>query len=193
MEKFLPKGEILAHYRNPNLSNSQKQILNGTLLGGSSLISPKFGKNCYLSMRDRNFNWLSYKVLELSVLFKKDSIIRQEGNTHRIYSLSYPIFSEIYHLFYKKNKNRYINSEILESLNDLAWMIWFVDSGFVKKDQAYLRLTYYSPKDIITVRDYFCSLNCKCDFKDKTLVFTEEGSVIFLKTFAHRVPDFIKW
>jgi hypothetical protein len=61
--------------------------------------------------------------------FKIDeNTIKKDKNTYRCYSVSYPIFNEVYSLFYE-NKNKKILPEILESLTDEAWMIWFIDSG----------------------------------------------------------------
>ena len=65
----------------PTLKESQKQVLYGTILGGSSLIKPEKGKNCYLAMRDNDRLWLSYKIESLQEFFKIDqNTIKRDKN-----------------------------------------------------------------------------------------------------------------
>ena len=52
----------MTYQNGPTLNSYQKQILLGTILGGSSIIKPERGKNCYLAMRDYDQEWLSYKI-----------------------------------------------------------------------------------------------------------------------------------
>ena len=81
----------------PVLKNDQKQILYGTILGGSSIIHPERGKNCYLAMRDHDNIWLTYKIEMLKEFFKLDqNTIKKDKNTYRCYSVAYPVFNDIY-------------------------------------------------------------------------------------------------
>ena len=113
----------------PILKESQKQVLYGTILGGSSIVKPAKGKNCYLAMRDSNESWLQYKIEYLKDFFKIDvNTIKKDKNTFRCYSVAYPVFNEIYDLFYEKN-SKILIPNILECLTDEAWMVWFIDAG----------------------------------------------------------------
>ena len=56
----------MTYQNGPILKENQKQTLYGTILGGSSIIKPDRGKNCYLAMRDNNKLWLDYKIEVLS-------------------------------------------------------------------------------------------------------------------------------
>jgi hypothetical protein len=171
------------------LSNTQRQTIYGTILGGSTIVIPKNGKNCYLSMRDRDFNWISYKVYELSSFFKKDEPLKLEGSTYRCHSFCFSVFKEIYPMFYK-NKKKYINKNLLEYLNDTAWMTWFLDAGYYINNKAHIKMTYYQNKDRNLVKNYFNSLNCTCDVVKNKIIFNEKGTEMFFKTFLHRVPKF---
>ena len=95
----------MTYQSGPTFKENQKQTLYGTILGGSSIIKPDRGKNCYLAMRDSNKLWLDYKIEVLSEFFKIDSqTVKQDKNTFRCYSIAYPIFNDVYRLFYKEEK-----------------------------------------------------------------------------------------
>lgn len=181
----------MTYEKSPELTVNQKQILYGTILGGSSLIKPVRGKNCYLAMRDKDCDWLRYKIEELSNLFKMDSkVIKRDKNTYRSYSIAYPVFNEIYKQFAEG-----INDVLLELLHDLAWMIWYVDAGNIINDRIHLRTTKFQQKGTYLIKDYFCSLDCECEYRFQangySVVFTKEGTIEFLKIIAHRMPKFI--
>ena len=130
----------------PILKESQKQVLYGTILGGSSIVKPAKGKNCYLAMRDSNESWLQYKIEYLKDFFKIDvNTIKKDKNTFRCYSVAYPVFNEIYDLFYEKN-SKILIPNILECLTDEAWMVWFIDAGRKSKRIALRDLFYRSQK-----------------------------------------------
>lgn len=175
----------------PELTLNQKQILYGTILGGSSLIRPLKGKNCYLAMRDRDYNWLRYKIEELKNFFKMDSkVIKQDKNTYRSYSIAYPVFNEIHDDFATG-----INENVLDLLNDVAWMVWFIDAGNLNKNKAYLRTTKFKEAGTQLIQKYFCSLDCDCAIRCQdnsySLVFTENGTQELFKIISHRMPRFI--
>ena len=179
----------------PQLKHNQGQVLYGTILGGSSIVKPAHGKNCYLAMRDSSHDWLEYKVNELKDYFKIDSnTIKKDKNTYRCYSIAYPVFNSLYKEFYQDGK-KFIDRELLEKLNDVAWMVWFVDSGKKSKRKAYLRTHKFDLEGTKIIAEYFNSLDCECDFKltreRYEIVFTHKGSLEFMSTFAHRLPDFL--
>jgi hypothetical protein len=179
----------------PELKNNQKQVLYGTILGGSSIIKPERGKNCYLAMRDRDYDWLLYKTAGLHEFFKMDeNVIKRDKNTFRCYSIAYPVFNELYESFYKDGK-KIITPETLEILNDVAWMIWFVDAGRKSKRKAYLRTHKFGEEGTKIICEYFNSLDCDCAAHlcrgRHEIVFSNRGAYEFLHTIVHRMPKFI--
>ncbi len=181
----------------PELNNTQKQILYGTILGGSSIIKPERGKNCYLAMRDRDNEWLMYKTEELQEFFKMDaSVIKKDKNTYRCYSIAYPIFNELYETFYADGK-KILTREALESLEltNVAWMVWFVDSGRKSKRKAYLRTHKFGEEGTAAIADYFNSLDCECSIHlcrgRYEIVFSNKGAFALLNTIVHRMPKFV--
>ena len=185
----------MTYQSGPILRENQKQVLYGTILGGSSIIRPKRGKNFYLAMRDSNELWLSYKVDALNDFFKLDqSTIKKDKNTHRCYSVAYPVFNDLFDTFYDGDQ-KLVTKEILDILTDHAWMVWFVDSGRKSKRKAYLRTHKFGKEGTETIAEYFNSLDCFCDVHQcrgrYEIVFTNKGSHEFMKTIAPRIPDFL--
>jgi hypothetical protein len=180
----------------PIPKHNQIQFLYGTILGGSSIVKPKRGKNCYLAMRDRNYDWLCYKIEELRNFFKVDEkLIKRDKNTYRCYSVAYPIFNDLYESFYQ-NYKKIIKRELLEILNDVAWMTWFLDAGRKSKKKAYLRTNKFGKEGTEIICNYFNSLDCECDihlYRGRyEIIFSNNGSFVLLTTIGHRFPKFME-
>lgn len=185
----------MTYQSGPILKETQKQVLYGTILGGSSIIRPNRGKNCYLAMRDHNNMWLDYKIQMLKDFFKLDeNTVKKDKNTFRCYSIAYPIFNDIYKVFYR-DAEKTINSSILEILTDDAWMVWFVDSGRKSKRKLYLRTHKFGEQGSQIICDYFNSLDCECAVhqcrKRYELVFNNNGATKFLDIIRPKMPTFI--
>jgi len=184
----------MTYQSSPIITERQKQVIYGTILGGSSIIMPSKGKNCYLAMRDRDEQWLSHKVSLLSNLFKTEERIKKDGTTYRAYSISYPIFRDMHALFYKE-KDKIINRNILDLLTDQAWMIWFVDAGRRSKRKCYLRTNKFKEEGTKSIVRYFNSLDCECEMHKcrnrYEVVFTNKGSAEFLSIINPCKPSFI--
>lgn len=179
----------------PQLKDSQKQILYGTVLGGSSIIKPERGKNCYLAMRDNNNLWLQYKIEILKDFFKIDqNTIKKDKNTYRCYSIAYPTFNDIYEIYYKEGIKT-ITHEMLEILTDDAWMTWFVDAGRKSKRKAYLRTHKFGEEGTKIIVDYFNSLDCICNMHQcrgrYEVVFSNKGAFELLSIIFPKLPQFL--
>lgn len=183
----------MTYQNGPILKEQQKQTLYGTILGGSSIIKPERGKNCYLAMRDSNKTWLKYKVEIFSEFFKlDDSTIKQDKNTHRCYSIAYPVFNQIYKQFYKEGE-KIVTREILEILTDEAWMTWFLDAGRKSKRKAYLRTHKFGEEGTKIIAEYFNSLDCDCIAHQcrnrHEIIFNNKGAFKLLKYVAPKIPN----
>lgn len=179
----------------PTLKDNQRQVLYGTILGGSSIIRPERGKNCYLAMRDQDNVWLSYKIESLKDFFKIDqNTIKKDKNTYRCYSVAYPIFNETYEMYYKDGIKT-VTREMLEILTDDAWMVWFVDAGRKSKRKAYLRTHKFGEEGTKIIAEYFNSLDCACELHQcrgrYEIVFTNKGAFELLSIIAPKLPEFL--
>jgi hypothetical protein len=129
----------------------------------------------------------------LSDFFKNDDgVIKKDKNTYRCYSKAYPIFNDIYIMFYKDGK-KYVNKDVLEILTDEAWMVWFLDAGKKTKRKAYLRTHKFGEDGTKAIAAYFNSLDCDCEAhksRDRhEIVFSNEGAFELLKYVAPKIPD----
>lgn len=156
----------MTHYINPKLSDRQKSIIKGTVLGGSSLVKPKGGKNAYLSMRSKDGKWLDFKALELKEVSSQEPITIEK--TNRWHSLCYPVFSDYRKLFYENNE-RSLTIDTLDklTLTDIAFMVWFVDAGSHDKNGAIFNTNIWGEKGSEAVVKYFSFLDWKAE------IFTE--------------------
>ena len=112
----------MTYFSSPELTNWQRQIVLGTILGGSSIVKPSKGRNCYLFMRSRYRDWLAYKSHELNI-FSSQRPFTEEGNTLRWHSNCYPVFNEFRDLFYVDGVKA-VKMEILDTLKDTGLAIW---------------------------------------------------------------------
>lgn len=183
----------MTYYESPEIVDWQRQIVMGTVLGGSSLVKPSKGRNCYLFMRSKNRNWLCYKASELKQ-FSSQRPFTEEGNTLRWHSNCFPVFNEFRELFYSNNK-KIVNMEILDQLRDIGLSVWFGDSGKFKKGIVTINTHKFGEEGTDIITKYFneVGINSKT-VKERgnfRTTFTKEGSEKFLLTIAHRLPDFM--
>jgi hypothetical protein len=141
---------------NPKITQAQRFLIIGTILGGSSIIRPKKGKNCYLSMRDKDLVWLKFKADQLKELTSQSPLTIEK--TNRWHSVCYPMFNEYHEMFYN-GKNRCIRTEQLNLLHDSSIAIWFGDAGKCKGDSAVFNTNIWGKKGTETIAEYFKSLD----------------------------------
>ena len=185
----------MTYSSNPHFTSKQLQVIYGTMLGGSSIVKPPMGKNSYLSMRNKNKLYLAYKVSELECLFKtEDSVIKKDKNTFRCFSVSYPIFNDLYGQFYNKNL-RIIKDEILDSLTHVSWMIWFLDCGKKFNNKARLRTSHLGLDNTKKIKNYFDSLDFSCEIiklgTRTAIEFKKDVFEKYIGTFFSLVPKFM--
>lgn len=184
----------MTYYDNPQVNDWQRQIIIGTILGGSSIVKPKGGRNCYLFMRSANRNWLNYKAKELFSLGSQRPFT-QEGNTIRWHSNCYPIFTEYHNLFYINDKKS-VKMEVLDILRDIGLAIWYGDAGKLEKDKVVLNTNKFGEEGNEIIANYFeqAQIGKTIPTKERKycrLVFTKEATHNFLVLVADRLPDFL--
>lgn len=143
----------MTYYHNPPFTDWQKQIIMGTILGGSSIVKPKNGRNAYLFMRSINKNWLYYKTQELNGLSSQKPFT-QEKNTLRWHSNCYPLFNYFHSLFYVNNK-KIIKKEALDVLRDIGLAIWYGDAGKLVKGHVIFNTHKFGEKSTQIAAKYF--------------------------------------
>jgi hypothetical protein len=176
--------------------NFQTQVMIGSVLGGSSLVKPPKGINYYLTMRSQSKNWLVYKMTEMYSFFP-DPKMNLYGKTHRCNSCCHEKITDLYNQLYEGGKRR-IRMEILDTLTDTGIAIWFLDTGGKtgrSKKNAYINTTKFGIEGSQTIMQYFNEIGMCCninhDVNRLKILFSVEGTNVFLKTIAHRFPTFM--
>jgi hypothetical protein len=179
----------MTHMINPKITQSQKFLIIGTILGGSSIIKPQKGKNCYMSMRDKDLSWLKFKAEQLKDLTSQSPMTIEK--TNRWHSVCYPVFNEYHDMFYKA-KNRVLKIEHLNLLHDSSIAIWFGDAGKCKGDQVVINTNIWGKKGTDMIVEYFKSLDWKSESflerKNCRVRLDVESSKEFLKLVGPYLP-----
>ena len=179
--------------KSPPITDYQRQIISGTILGGSSIVKPKTSRNHYLSMRSRDSKWIDYKSQNLENLSAQNSFYFEENGTIRWHSASYPIFNDFYAKFYEKGKRK-TRMEVLDELRDIALAIWFLDSGKIKNKQLTMYTSCHGEKGTKTINKYFNEVGFPSDILDVGKIrLTEFATMEFIKTVDIYIPEFMWW
>jgi hypothetical protein len=121
---------LIAKY---HLTDYQKQVIFGTLLGDGSL--HLFFKERYhklsLEQGSTQEDYLKWKTNVLGDFTSLKPIQYKNSTTWTSRSISHPDFTEFYHMFYNEGKK--IVPLNLELLTPLAIAIWFADDGSQSK------------------------------------------------------------
>ena len=158
----------MTHVISPKVSTRQRDIIIGTILGGSSVVKPSKGKNCYLSMRCKDLGWLRFKATELANLASSSPITTEK--TNRWHSMCYPCFNEFREMFYANGKRR-LDIDNLSLLRDVTLAIWYGDCGHFKREHVVLNTHIWGKKGTDTIKEYFSYLGYN------PIIFRERGSL----------------
>ena len=185
----------MTYYSSPKITDWQKQIIMGTVLGGSSIVKPKKGRNSYLFMRSREHEWLRHKANEMKNLCSERPFTT-EGNTLRWHSNCYPIFNELHELFYI-NREKTVSMAILDSLRDIGLAIWYGDSGKVQKGRIIMNTHKFKEKGTKIIAQYFREAGIgdseiAKERENYRLKLTSEATKSFFMIIAHQLPDFMQ-
>ena len=177
----------------PIISTRQKQVIIGTILGGSSVVKPKNGKNCYLSMRDKHGTWLEWKAFQLDSLSSYTPFTVEK--TNRWHSFCLPEFNELRDKFYTSQK-RLLKLKELELLWDSALATWYGDCGKIKDNCVILNTNIWGEKGTKVFVKYFSLIDYYAEmFQERghyRVKLDEISSFKFIKLIAPVLPNFMK-
>lgn len=178
----------MTYYNSPEIKNREYQTILGTILGGSSIVKPQKGKNCYLSMRDKNGRWLEYKAIILEKLSSEAPFTIDK--TNRWHSCCYPIFNEFKENFYDKNNQKTISIDKISPLNDFGFSIWYGDCGKLIKEKNLIVLNLKKWNNYINIFiEYFKIIGMNpSKFQNNKLLFNEKDTKTFMKIISPHLP-----
>ena len=122
------------------------------------------------------------KSKELSNLATKEPITPEK--TYRWHSICYPLFNEFEQMFYK-DKNRNLEVDTLNLLQDTSIAVWYGDCGSLSKNCVVLNTHIWGEEGTEKILDYFDSLEWKSQIimerKNYRIKISEENSQEMLK------------
>lgn len=179
----------MTHMINPKITQAQKSLITGTILGGSSIIKPQKGKNCYLSMRDKDLSWLKFKADQLKDLSSQSPMTIEK--TNRWHSVCYPVFNEYREAFYKDGKRK-LTSESLGLLHESSIAIWFGDAGKCRSGRAVFNTNIWGAEGTDLIVEYFKSIDLECEVfmerKNRRVRLAPDATEELLKMCAPYLP-----
>lgn len=182
----------MTYYINPKVNTIEKDIVKGTVLGGSTIVKPTGGKNCYLSMRCKDGSWLDYKAYELRGLSSQEPVTIEK--TNRWHSLCYPIFNEIRKSFWD-GKERKIQDEMFPTLSFLSHMVWFGDVGTYKNGIVTFNTHIWGEEGTNQILNHFKTITYAAEIfmerKKFRVKFDTESSYRFIKSISPLMPRFM--
>ncbi|MCD6255272.1 MAG: hypothetical protein J7J44_03245, partial [Deltaproteobacteria bacterium] len=118
-----------------DLEEEQQQILLGTLLGDANISLLGKGSKYHilrLCHSNKQLEYLKWKIFMLQEFFRAELYVRHDehGCRYQINSISHPIFTELYNIFYSGGRKT-LNRKILNKISELGLAVWFMDDGFL--------------------------------------------------------------
>lgn len=180
----------MTYHVSPPITDWHRQVIIGTVLGGSSIVKPAKGRNCYLFMRSKNEDWIKFKSLQLEP-FASSHATTKEGNSYRWHSNCYPVFCEYRDLLYK-NGAKQVSMEILDTIRPIGLMVWYADCGRTVRGKAVLNTHKLGEKSTNTICKWFnlCGYDCRA-YKERgywRVQFTPESTYSLLSGLAKLNP-----
>ncbi|MBS3114384.1 hypothetical protein J4448_04745 [Candidatus Woesearchaeota archaeon] len=143
-------------YRNNlQLNPEEEQIIIGGLMGDLHCRIARTSKYARLE-GGHGFNQKDYLIYKINLLQRLKWTTRKSKQGILYQSRSFPCLNYYYHLFYKNNK-KIVNSSILEKLDKLGLLIWYMDDGtYHKRDRrAFLHTNCFSYDEQLIIQKYF--------------------------------------
>lgn len=163
VKKVITNSKKLRELRNKlKLSDLQKRVLLGTILGDACLIANVWGKNYRLqiehSKQQKQYVFWKYEI------FKEFTIsppkFCKQNNSWRFRTISTEEFTKFYKLFYKDNR-KILPYDLTFIADPLVLAVWFMDDGGRllggdKINRGYIfNIQNFDKSEAIIIRNFF--------------------------------------
>lgn len=130
----IPREVFLYKKSNFELTEEQRSVLIGTVLGDGGLRYR--GNNCRLHIKHSlkqlslvNYKWRIFEpIISMKVRCFGQKVGVKNYSFAEFVTLTHPIFTHYYQLFYKNNK-KVVTDEVANSIDPLALAVWIMDDG----------------------------------------------------------------
>lgn len=179
------------------LTNREKQVVLGTLLGNSSIIFPKKSSCPHLQMREsisKGGNWIRCKAEELKKFSRLKSFVADK-DSFRWNSISDSCWEYFYELCYKNGK-KHITAEWLDQLQDYGINCWFLDKGTILGKSCNIRVSRLDKESLDNIVEYFRIIDIPVNLKkhggSTVINFENEQKEKLFKLISHCMPAFCR-
>ena len=194
LDEWQFNGKILRQFV---LSNREKQVVLGTLLGNSSIIFPKKSSFPHLQMREsirKGGNWIRCKAEELKKFSRAKSFVADK-DSFRWNSISDQCWQYFYNLCYK-NGAKNITAEWLDQLQDYGICCWVLDKGVLSSRSAHIRISRLNQESVANIVEYFKIIDIPVSVKKhggSTIInFENEQKNKLFKIIGHCFPAYTR-
>jgi len=195
-ELFSDKGDSLNRF-----TDIQKQLIYGSLLGDGYLSNSHSNCNLIFEHGIKQKLYVEYKFQILKNFIQDKGVHTQDRfdeRTQKTYTsvsvntIQSKIFSDLHHLFY--NPLKYINSDILYSLDPRGLAFWFMDDGYKYNNYSLVICTEsFTQEDTDLIILYFkekWDITCG-KLKDNRIIFRKNEAFKFQSLISlHVLPMF---
>jgi len=172
-----------------NMFEHKNQIMLGTLLGNSKLVT--YRKNACLWMRNKDQAWLESKAYDLK---QYEDCFYFKRNVYHWRSKSHEVFEEFDDMFYSDTQ-KIVTPVILDFLRDIAISVWYGDCGCLvgrTRTNACLRTQSFGHKGNQIIADWFNSVGIECNLNkhrsDYVIVFSCGGTRVLFGMISPLLP-----
>lgn len=150
-----------------HLSEMQTGLCIGTLLGDASMFVKTNGARgmqmCHCEKQKEYLEWKKEKLKPFFIA-EKPSSYQSHGyeNSQMSYnyrSIVHQDFTNIYGVMYRNvsgKRKKYVTRRVLNMLNDIGLLVWFLDDGCITKDrEARIATNGFSEQEQHTIKKWF--------------------------------------
>ncbi len=158
------RSKIVKKDNRIELSNEEKQVILGSLLGDGSLAINKGGVNAFYR-EIHSLNQEEY-ILWKFKYFKKFDVRKKRGKTfdmrtkkeyHRIliWTKTHPQLTTLHKLFYNEKKR--LTNEVLGLIECMGLAVWYMDDGYYSygRNRCYLSTNCFSYEEHVVIKEWF--------------------------------------
>ena len=136
--KVITNSRELREFREVvRITDNQKQIVIGAILGDGCLIPNAWGKNYRLqieqSAKQRDYCFWKYEALKNFVKTKPQ--FQERNKSWKFRTISHPVFTMLATQWYDKNRHKQLPDEGMKWISPLVLAIWYMDDGGLRVER----------------------------------------------------------
>lgn len=185
-----------------SLTERQRSVIFGTLLGDGSLIETTSKKNLRLQIAhcEKQKAYVFWKYEEFKAFVLSPPSYQRWNQSWRFRTISHPELTEIGALFYPQRK-KIVPTDIIEYLDPLGLAVWFMDDGaigsrgqgYILNTQSFLEEDVYLLREILITRFHIHEISLHNDKGRKRLYIRKNSMKEFRDVISPYLLPFFRY